>query len=392
MKRVLLIVLGCVLAIPSGALLLTALIMAVTDRQFFSDAASVSTVIFLLLIFGCGLWCLLSARRRKQALPVTQVLQRESGMAEAAPTPGTDWNPSEDGTQLFQQATAEDVPEGISYAKLSYLDAEALKFWNGKRTDFEIPQYYRHSAFGRNVRPALARLLDRGYLALGDDEQRISLQKVPELRAILAERELKSSGTKKELVARLLNSLEPEEISELFPVNVYCITETGRAALAPYSLLDVNSAYSLGLSSYRLLQAREEHPTEPDNVTITRLLSDDLQACSRSGDRSGYQMTLAKTARFMQGVGEAKIALECNILAFFMWTEEMSRMNLSVSGPQGYYMAKNVEEAAQICGCEFSELLQAFREVIRRINPFSLGTKGRIEQSIQDFTKLLGIQ
>lgn len=292
----------------------------------------------------------------------------------------------------FQQATAEDVPEGLSYAKLSYLDAEALKFWNGKRTDFEIPQYYRNSAFGRNVRPALARLLDRGYLALGDDEQRISLQKVPELRAILAERELKSSGTKKELVARLLSSLEPEEISELFPVNVYCITETGRAALAPYSLLDVNSAYSLGLSSYRLLQAREEHPTEPDNITITRLLSDDLQACSRNGDRSGYQMVLAKTARFMQGVGETKIALECNILAFFMWTEEMDRMNLSVSGPQGYYMAKNVEEAAQLCGCGFSELLQTFREVIRRVNPFSLGTKARIERSAQAFTELLGIQ
>jgi len=38
-----------------------------------------------------------------------------------------------------------------AWAELSYLDAQALEFWNGKPTDFQIPSYYADTAFGRNV-------------------------------------------------------------------------------------------------------------------------------------------------------------------------------------------------------------------------------------------------
>ena len=56
-----------------------------------------------------------------------------------------------------------DTDEGVPTPKgtvLSYLDAGALKFWNGKTTDYEIPEYYRTTAFGRNVLPAKDRLLE----------------------------------------------------------------------------------------------------------------------------------------------------------------------------------------------------------------------------------------
>ena len=85
------------------------------------------------------------------------------------------------------------TPKG---AQISYLDARALNIWDGRRTDFEIPSHYSESAFGRNVGPALKRLLHGGYLDIGDIEESINLKKVPELKAILADKELKVSGNK----------------------------------------------------------------------------------------------------------------------------------------------------------------------------------------------------
>lgn len=79
----------------------------------------------------------------------------------------------------------ENVPT-LKGAEISYLDARALEFWNGKRSDFKIPTYYSNSAFGRNVGPALRRLLRGGYLQTGSIERSIGLKQVPELKEILS--------------------------------------------------------------------------------------------------------------------------------------------------------------------------------------------------------------
>lgn len=60
------------------------------------------------------------------------------------------------------------APKG---AALTYLDARALEFWGGKRTDYKIPPYYSESAFGRNVGPALTRLLQGKYLQISELEK-----------------------------------------------------------------------------------------------------------------------------------------------------------------------------------------------------------------------------
>lgn len=40
----------------------------------------------------------------------------------------------------------EDVPTPLG-AVISYRDARALYFWEGKHTDYKIPQYYLRDAF-----------------------------------------------------------------------------------------------------------------------------------------------------------------------------------------------------------------------------------------------------
>lgn len=281
------------------------------------------------------------------------------------------------------------VPKG---AEISYLDAEAIKFWNKKKTDFEVPAYYQESAFGRNVVTALPRLLSAGYLELGDLRQRISLKTVPELKAILADRELKVSGKKKELVERLLDNFDKEDLEELFPVGVYQITEKGQEALEPYEIIEENNKYNLGLSYYRLIKERDACPDDTNEEILARLLLEDVQQCFKTQNEIGFQQIAARAAHFMRGIGEFEKSFELYSLAFFVWRREVVKYDLSSDDVQTYYMAKNLEEAGQLCGYDFEKVLSAFQETLKQQNPFGLANTGNIAEAVQDFTSALGIE
>lgn len=280
----------------------------------------------------------------------------------------------------------------IKGSALSYLDASALRFWNKKTTDFKIPSYYSETAFGRNAEPARERLLADGYLSFGSMEQRIALKTVPELKAILADKELKTSGKKQELVYRIFDNFDPDVLEALFPINVYCITEKGMEALEPYSIIEESESHSLGLSYYRLIQAKEANPSKSNHELLAHLLSEDIQQCYKNQDRFGYQDKITTTARFMQEIGEVQLSFECYSLSFFMWTRDLAQLDRSSSVPQSYYLSKSLEKAGQLCGYDISQLKQSFQNVISQNNPFSLGTPDNIQYALRIFDNSLGIK
>ena len=276
-------------------------------------------------------------------------------------------------------------------AMISYLDARALVFWNGKRTDYQIPPYYEQTAFGRNVGPALPRLLQNGYLSKSGIEKNISLQKIPELKAILAEKELKVSGTKQELVHRLLENISIEELEELFPVGTYIITEKGETALKPYSIVFANSTYHLGFSAYRLLQEKEKTPESSDEDILIRVFSEDIQQCYKQRDMDRYQAILSQAASFMHMIDQPEKSLECEILSFFIWTYQVETYQID-SGTQSYYMAMNIEREGQACGYTLAQLLEIFGKTINENNPFGLASRQNIQKSIAIFKNALSIK
>ena len=274
---------------------------------------------------------------------------------------------------------------------LTLQDSEALQFWNGKRTDYKIPPYYFQSAFGRNVSSSLQRLLEGGYLGLGDMEKRISVKTVPELKAILAEQELKVSGNKKELIHRLLDNVDEEYLEELFPVNEYFITKKGLEAIEPYSIVKDSEAHGLGLSKYRMIKAKESHPEEDNNTILTGLLSEDIQDCYRTGDKARYQNTITTTARFLKEIGEYELSFECYSLSFFVWAMEAIEHQYANPAVQAYYMSLNIEEAAQDCGYDFDKMIYEFKKVVQRVNPFALASRANIEQTAGFIKTALGM-
>ena len=140
--------------------------------------------------------------------------------------------------------------------------------------------------------PALHRLLDGGYLEISDIETNISLKTIPDLKAVLAEHDLKTTGKKGELVQRLLNNVPIEELESIFPVGKYELTEKGKSALVPYEIFDLNKRYSLGFSHYRLIKKKSQNPNDPPEDLIKSLLEEDMKTCYRENDRAKYPALL----------------------------------------------------------------------------------------------------
>lgn len=283
--------------------------------------------------------------------------------------------PTQEISQInFYHNDLDDGLEQPEWADLPYLDAEAVRFWNGKTTDFKIPSYYSDTAFGRNVGSAKERLLSGGYLREGDLRKNIERKTIPELKAVLADRELKTSGKKAELVQRLLDNVPPDELYEFFPVGVYEITEKGLAAIAQYTIIEENKDYNLGFSFYRLIRAKETALGTDDSEILGQLISDDLRESYRNGNRQGAERLLPYAARFALGHGDPEKALTYAVLAYFLWVESASRISLKDPNEMNPYLAAMVEEYAVQCRFSLEQMFSFFSKTVQRENPFGLGT------------------
>lgn len=284
-----------------------------------------------------------------------------------------------------ENVTAKDAP-------FSYLDARALIFWNQKNTGCEIPSYYGDSAFGRNALPALKRLLDGGYLDFAPLEKSIALKKVPDLKAILAERELKTSGKKAELIQRLMDNIPEDDLMEMFPNRVYEITPKGSEALEYYSIVFANIEHNLGLSYYRLLRAKDLNPTSSDEDILLRLLLQDLDKAQKNGKKEDYCSIAGKTANFLNSIGQPDKAFEWYCIVFFLsWYQSSVELGLAPYVGTYSYHAKAIDASGKLCGYSLKETLSHFRKYVQQTNPFGLGTKRNVDLALKKFKEDLSI-
>lgn len=301
--------------------------------------------------------------------------------------------PSEEPSHIQVYTKKIDPEENLSLtgAKLTYSDAEALRYWNGKPTSFEIPAYYSESAFGRNAGTALRRLLAGGFLTTGDIRKSIQQKTVPELKSVLTARGLKVSGKKDELVQRLMDNLPSAELHELFPVGVYEITPAGEQALDEYSIIFEEDAHQLGLSHYRLLKEKESNPSTSDTDILLRVLKQDLSNAQKAGEQETYRVKAMEIARFLNELGRPEEAIEYYCLSFFMFWHR-NTFELQANNVYAYeYDAKKIDRCGQMCGYSLTETLEIFQHTIRNNNPFTYGTNRNVIAAQKAFQSALSI-
>ena len=357
-------------------------ILCITDPQLSADSG---ILIPFTLIFALVAALLLRQALKGPKFPPSRrsAPEPEADLVYAAPDhPPMDAFPDDERGVLSIR---------LPNSELNLRDAEMLKFWSKKRTDFVIPPYYASSSFGRNVAPALSQFLADGYLRLGDGETRVSLYTVPELKAVLSARKLKVSGKKDDLVRRILENLSPQEIEAAFPVNAYVLTDKGRDALAPYSILDASDSHGLSFSHYRLIREKAASPHEEDCDILLRMLFEDLDRYHAEGAQESYQITAGHAARFLREIDRSEDAFECSAVSYFLWVMTLQSMQQSPPPIQAYHMAKGLEQSAVACGYSLEQMLSFFPKAVERTNPFSLATSANIALALQFLKDSLGL-
>jgi SAP domain len=157
----------------------------------------------------------------------------------------------------------------------------------------------------------LTSLAGRGFLGLGGVEQAAGRQTAATLKKVLAEHGLRVSGKKAELVARVLDSVPPDELSRRFPERLYVLTETGQAALEagghiPY----IHRHPDLdGLDIFSLTELLDAHPGRPYRDVIWGHLNEQSLRHAQASDWGLYRNTRFGMAQFLAEEGKFREAL-----------------------------------------------------------------------------------
>ena len=91
-----------------------------------------------------------------------------------------------------------------------------LAWCSGKNTKKRIPNYF-YSSYAVDVATSIDKLLNKNFLEYGNYHEQLNALTITQLRELLKENKVKSKGTKKELVQRLLdNDIHLSNIPEVF--------------------------------------------------------------------------------------------------------------------------------------------------------------------------------
>lgn len=107
----------------------------------------------------------------------------------------------------------------LYYAHTFYIDNNEFQgFW-----------WYQYGV--KNVQKVLSSLIKRGFLKVGNLKMLLEKQTVAKLKEVLRDYEIKVTGKKEELVQRILDTIDVEELNERFPRRTYCLTDIGEETL-----------------------------------------------------------------------------------------------------------------------------------------------------------------
>ena len=173
---------------------------------------------------------------------------------------------------------------------------------------------------------------------------------------------------------------------------MYQITDKGRAALDPYSIVEESKEHLLDFPYYRLINEKQKHPDEENKVIITRMLSEDIQKCYQDQDRSQYELVMSKTARYLHEVGEQVSAFECYSLAFFVRSVELSNSDFTGDDEFAYRLALGIDRTGQMCEYEIEEMISSFTQAVQKNHPFALNSEENINQAISRLKKILKLK
>lgn len=123
-------------------------------------------------------------------------------------------------------------------------DVFLLDYFNQRKTDYELAEY-QIETYGSDYKERLSYLYDHGFLTIAGLEETLTALTIPELKNILRTFNLKLSGKKQDLVARIVDTVPSEKIKDSLP-KLYALTSKGSQFLLEHKAFIDNKKQGYG--------------------------------------------------------------------------------------------------------------------------------------------------
>ena len=197
----------------------------------------------------------------------------------------------------------------------------ALDYAPGFYTDENNFQGFWWYKYGiKDVQKILDSLCERGYTRVGSIESAINAEKMPLIKETLKKYELKVSGKKAELVARLLENVPEDDLEKVFTRHTYELTEKGETVLKAYEWIPYIHHHREieDLDIWNLTDLMQTPPKANFRDKIWRYLNQRGSVHMSNGDFGLYRNSRFEMAEFVEEEGKHQIAfsLLCEVLDY----------------------------------------------------------------------------
>lgn len=145
---------------------------------------------------------------------------------------------------------------------LPYKYARMLSYWNDRPINFVVPYYAIHT-YGEQICNITEKFLNWGFLRLTNNKEKLEKSSVSDLKKCLKATSEKVSGSKSELIQRILENCSEEIINKYF-ASYYTLTEKGQEQLKNNELYFRNDRLQYDLTIFEIKNFKDKNPELTD--------------------------------------------------------------------------------------------------------------------------------
>lgn len=195
----------------------------------------------------------------------------------------------------------------LSYAKKFCTESNKFQgFW-----------WYQYGI--RDVQEVLDSLFERGYIQLGTLADSINLEKIPTIKKVLKQHNLKVSGRKADLINRLLENVDNDELKARFTRTPYALTDAGKAILTKYEWIPYIHSHGIdGLDIWNLTEMIQTPPYMKYRDKIWSYMNKISLDYAQKHDFGLYRNMRFRMSEFLveEGKIEKAFFLLCEVIAY----------------------------------------------------------------------------
>lgn len=156
---------------------------------------------------------------------------------------------------------------------LTYDETVMLKYLDGMIYG-KVIKNYMFERFGDRINEIGDEFLLSGHFELTTAEENLQKATAAELKEALKSQELKISGSKSELIKRIIDNISHEEIEKLFPNSRYKLSQLGEKAIADKEAFFTNENLAIGFTNCEITAAIKENPNMNSLSVLEKMLKD----------------------------------------------------------------------------------------------------------------------